>query len=358
MKGFAHIGALRALSERGIQPTLVAGTSIGALIAAAFAGGMSVDDMERRALALRKKDLFRLDRLHMITKRMLSPSLYLPGPLDTLVRDIVPGGTFRTLATPLLVNTVDLERASPVVWGLPGLQDVSVADAVYASCALPGFFPPRVIDGRTCADGGVINNIPAAVAAYGMDAAICVDVGSTSLVEAHHVKDKGFAAIFMRAAQTMMRTLQLRTLAAWSGPPLLLVRPEVWKYHWFGFAHTRTMIDAGYVAMHTALDGASDDLMGTGGVHPRRRVEIRIDRAACIGCRVCATAAPHLIAMDGEGKAVVTEPNAEWSRADGDFVHQCPTQAIKVAAVEGDARRDTMEWRAAADTHDDPIGSE
>src|SRR3984957_18703790 len=105
LKGFAHIGLLRALQERGIRPALLAGTSIGALIAAAYASGMSVDEMERRALALTKRDLFRIDRLHMVTKRMLSPSLYLAGPLDALVRDIVPDVTFRELEIPLLVNT-------------------------------------------------------------------------------------------------------------------------------------------------------------------------------------------------------------------------------------------------------------
>src|SRR5579862_8655739 len=97
LKGFAHIGLLRAFEERGIRPQLVAGTSIGSLIAAAYATGMPVDEMERRALALTKKDLFRIDRLHMVTKRMLSPSLYLAGPLDALVRDIVPKVTFRSL---------------------------------------------------------------------------------------------------------------------------------------------------------------------------------------------------------------------------------------------------------------------
>jgi len=356
LKGFAHIGALRALEERGIRPALVAGTSIGSLVAAAYAGGMSVDEMERRALALRKKDLFRLDHLHMVTRRMLAPSLYLAAPLEQLVRDIVPKGTFRETKLPLLVNTVDLERASPVVWGLPGLQDVPVAEAVYASCALPGFFPPLVIEGRTCADGGVMDNLPAAVASYGMQAVIGIDVGSTSIVEALRIREKGFAAIFMRAAQTMMRTLQLGSFARWAGPPLLLARPEVWKFGWFSFAHTREMIEAGYVAMHDTLDHAGDTLMAAGGVHPRRDVELAIDRVACIGCRVCAALAPDLFRMDDDGKAVVIRSTANWSRADGDFVHQCPTKAIKVTALEGDVRRSTMEWRTVPDD-DEPTGA-
>ncbi len=343
LKGFAHIGLLRAFEERGIKPALVAGTSIGALIAAAYASGMPVDDMERRALALTKKDLFRIDRLHMVTKRMLSPSLYLPGPLDALVRDIVPRVTFRDLKIPLLINTVDLERGAQVIWGLPGMQDVLVSDAVYASCALPGFFPPRVIAGRTCVDGGVMDNLPNAIAVQGMDAVIGVDVGSSSLATARRIKDKGFAAIYMRAAQTMMKSLQVSQLATWAGPPLLLVRPAVWHYNWFSFASTRRMIDAGYAAAHDALDRAGDSLASAGGVYPRRTIELSVDRPRCVGCTLCVTLAPDLMAMDADNKAIVLESPLEWSRADGDFIHQCPTDAIQVAVMEGDVRTLTME---------------
>jgi len=333
LKGFAHIGVLRAFEERGIRPALVAGTSIGALIAAAYATGMPVDEMERRARALTKKDLFRIDRVHMVTKRMLSPSLYLAGPLDALVRDIVPPVTFRALEIPLLVSTVDLERGSQVIWGLPGLQDVPVSDTVYASCALPGFFPPRVIAGRTCVDGGVIDNLPVAVAVRGMDAVVGVDVGSSSLTTARRIKDKGFAAIYARAAQTMMKSLQVGQLSAWAGPPLLLVRPPVWHFQMFSFAATGRMIDAGYTAAHDALDRAGRALSSAGGVYPRRTISLTVVRERCIGCTLCATLAPTIMTMDDENKARVIESPLELARPDSEFIHQCPTEAIRVAEV-------------------------
>src|SRR3954469_602627 len=156
MKGFAHIGVLRALEAAGVRPTCYAGTSIGALIAAAYVGGMSLDEMERRALGLRRRDLFRINHVGMLLERMRSPSIYLEEPLRALCSNAVPAGTFDQLSTPLLVNTVDVERGTQVVWGLPGLRDVRVDDAVYASCALPGFFPPGRVDGRLCIDGGTI----------------------------------------------------------------------------------------------------------------------------------------------------------------------------------------------------------
>src|SRR5687768_7910165 len=178
LKGFAHVGVLRALQERGITPSVYAGTSIGAMVAAAWVGGMTVEEMERRAIALKRRDLFRLDHMGMLMERMRAPSIYLEEPLRTLCEAIVPNERFDELSVPVLVNTVDIERGTQVVWGLPGLSDVPVADAVYASCALPGFFPPGPVDGRVCIDGGTTDNLPVSIAAIGMDAVIAVDVGS------------------------------------------------------------------------------------------------------------------------------------------------------------------------------------
>lgn len=342
LKGFAHIGVLRAFEERGIRPTVFAGTSIGSLIAAAYAGGKSVAELEAYALAVRKQDLFRIDHISMVTKRMLAPALYLSRPLERIVQELVPAGTFRQLARRLLVNTVDLERASQVVYGMPGLEDVEVWQAVYASCALPGFFPPAVIEGRTCADGGISDNVPALAASHGMDAVIAVDVGSTNLARARRIRQKGFAAIYMRAAQVLMKSLQAQQLSHWHGPPLLLVRPAVWQYGWFSFAHVQRMIDLGYEAAVDALDRAGASLM-LGGIWPRRVVDVRVDRAKCTGCGLCVTLAPRTMTMDQDGKAEVLVSPVEWSRADGDFVHQCPTEAIQVRTMDGEIPRVTMQ---------------
>lgn len=349
LKGFAHIGVLRAFEERGIEPTVVAGTSIGALIAAAYVGGMPIREMTRRAMALKKHDLFRINHVGMVTKRMLSPSLYLARPLEALIEEIVPAGTFREQPRRLLVNTVDLESAAQVLFGLPGLEDVSVREAVYASCALPGFFPPSRIDGRTCADGGIADNVPALAASHGMDAVVAVDVGSTNIARARRIGEKGFAAIYVRSAQIMMKSLQALQLANWSGPPLLLVRPAVWHFNWFSFGHVERIIQLGYEAAVDALDRVGTSLL-LGGVWPRRMVEVTVDRATCTGCTLCATLAPRMMAMDQDGKAQVLHSPVEWSRAEGDFVHQCPTAAIHVEAIEEDGRRATMEMPIMEET--------
>ena len=335
LKGFAHIGVLRALKERGIHPSLYAGTSIGALIAASRVAGVSLDEMEARARALQKSDLFRINHLGMLFERMKSPSLYLEEPLRKLCELNAPAGTFRNLPVPLLVNTVDVERGTRVVWGLPGLQDVPVKDAIYASCALPGFFPPGVLERRTCIDGGTIDNLPAAIASQGMDAVIAVDVGTSNLGRARLIRRQGFAAIYGRAASIMMHALQLQPLANWSGPPMLLIRPNVGHRDWFSFVHTEELVLAGYTATMSALDQAGDALMSGGGIYPRRRVNVIVDRVKCTGCGICVSLQPNLIALDDERKAVIPNPVMQWSPADGDFVQHCPVEAISVHSLDG-----------------------
>src|SRR5687768_10193432 len=301
MKGFAHIGVLKALQENGITPTVYAGTSIGAMLAAATVAGMPPDELALRAEGLRRKDLFRINHFGMLMDRMKSRSIYMEEPLRELTGAVVPQGTFDELPSPLLVNTVDLERGTQIVWGLPGLRNVSVQDAVYASCALPGFFPPGKVDGRFCVDGGVIDNLPAHIAALGMDMVIAVDVGSSDMARLPGIADQGFASIYMRSAMTMMHALQGFPLSQWSGPPMLLVRPKVGR-DWLSFSGSAQNIREGYRAAKKALEHFETYLEQPGGIYPRKRVELAIEREKCIGCGLCAALAPTYFGMDSGGK--------------------------------------------------------
>lgn len=333
MKGFAHIGVMRALEERKIVPALYAGTSIGALLAAARLGGIGVEDLRERAQALRRRDLFRINHFGMLMERMRSPSIYLEEPLRELIRSVVPTGTFAELPKPLMVNTVDLERGVPVIWGAPGMRDVNVQDAVYASCALPGFFPPGKVDDRVCVDGGVIDNLPANIAALDADLVIAVDVGSAELHPISDTHAMGFAAIYMRAATTMMHALQQFPLTHWQGPPMVLIRPRCGE-DWLSFANIADTIQEGYRAGLKALEDIDAYYDQAGGVYPRRRFEIDVDRDRCIGCGLCVSVAPSLMGMDAQGKAYARTKTVDWSPADGDFVGYCPTDAIVARKIE------------------------
>lgn len=329
LKGFAHIGALQALEARQLRPAIYAGSSIGALMAAAYASGVTTTEMAVRATSLRRRDLFRINHMGMVMERMQSPSLYLEGPLRELVRAVVPHRRFSELPVPVLVNTVDLERGTQVVWGLPGLDDAWIDDAVYASCALPGFFPPGTVRDRSCVDGGTVDNLPASfTSTLGADMVIAVDVGSAEIAPVANVDGLGFAAIFMRAATTMMNALQGRHLDRQAAPSMLLVRPQIFHLDWFTFGHAEELIEAGRVAMEGALESLDVCLHAPAGIYPRREVRVTVDRTRCIGCGICVSMAPELMRLDDQRLAYADPAVVNWSPADGGFVRHCPTRAI------------------------------
>jgi NTE family protein len=333
LKGFAHIGVLRALDERGIVASVYAGTSIGALIAAAAAGRMPNDEMARRATGLRRRDLFRINHFGMLMERMRSPAIYLEEPLRELVRMVVPPAKFDQLPHRLLVNTVDAERGTQVVWGLPGLEHASVQDAVYASCALPGLFPPGRVAGRICFDGGVVDNLPANIASVGMDLVVAVDVGTADRAPTQDVHSQGFAAVYVRAATIMMYSLQQWPLDHWNGPPMVLIRPKL-SGRRFDFGNAEAHIETGYRAAMKALEGYEAYFDRPGAIFPRRRFEITVDRDKCTSCGLCATLAPQLMGLDSSRKAFPRTTVVDWSPADGDFVLHCPTHAIEARKLD------------------------
>jgi NTE family protein len=340
MKGFAHIGVLRALEELGIEPDLYAGTSIGAMIAASYLCGATVEEMTARVESMRRKDLFRVNHFGMLLERMRSPSIYLEEPLRELCNAAIPEGDFTSLPKRLLVNTVDLDRGARVVWGLPGLENASVRDAVYASCALPGFFPPGHVGDRTCIDGGVVDNLPVSITSHFADIIIAVDVGSSDASQEGRADTQGFAIIYMRAATMMFHALQQFPLERWHGPPMVLIRPKVNDANWLSFADTTANIEEGYRAAKRALERFDSFWGNPSCVFPRRRVQIDVDEEKCTGCGLCVSLAPAVMGMDRKHKAYARTRVVEWSPADGGFVHECPT--IAIAAHNVDRRAATL----------------
>jgi NTE family protein len=331
LKGLAHIGVLRALEERGLVPSLVVGSSIGSLIAAAWAAGVPVADMDARARLVRRRDVFQLARADVAFRRLLAPSLYRREPLEILIASLVGNVTFADLNRRLLINTVDLHSGMQVMWGLPGLRSVKVADAVAASCALPGIFPPRDIDGRAYVDGAIIENLPVRMAAsLGQGPILAINVASMS-VRRSALETQGFAATYSRGLEIVMQTQIESQLRDWSGPPLVLVQPKVEHISMFAFDKTDELIDAGYRATANTLDQLGTQLSGVArGMHPTRRLRVLIDEDRCVGCGSCVVQAPKVFRLDARGKAEVLTPIQSWSPIDGAYVLNCPTYAISV----------------------------
>jgi NTE family protein len=159
-RGAAQLGVLRALAQRGIRPDAVVGTSVGALNAAAVAAvGLeaAVPLLERVWASDFTRAVFRAQRLQMVANRLRRRPYLRSGQC---VRDLVRfasnlGGihSFESLQIPLHIIVTDLGEGEPVV-----LSDGSLEDALCASCAIPGVFPPVRHGDRWYVDGGVTEN--------------------------------------------------------------------------------------------------------------------------------------------------------------------------------------------------------
>ncbi len=152
VKGFAHIGVIRVLEQAGIRIRAVAGTSIGALIAGVYGAGYSPDAIQAY-----------LDRLDQGQFYKRKPNdgpamLGLTGVENAL--EVSLGETaFADLRIPVAMTAVDMDSGE-----LLALTKGVVREAILASMAVPGIFPPQIWNGRTLVDGGVLDPVPVALA--------------------------------------------------------------------------------------------------------------------------------------------------------------------------------------------------
>ncbi len=171
--GAAHVGVLRALHEHDITPNLIAGTSIGAMVAALYAFGVSLDDIEKGARSLKWMDISRLrwSGLGLMTNE---------GIADVLHRYIPKGTCMQDANIPLAIVTVDIASGEKVI-----LRDGDLATAVAASTAIPGIFAPVRLGERYLIDGGLIENVPvSALRDNGADKIIAVDLSARETLTA------------------------------------------------------------------------------------------------------------------------------------------------------------------------------
>ncbi len=150
MKGLAHVGALSVLEEMGIQPNIIAGCSIGAVIGAFYASGYRAEHMSYILKSSPPASLFtwRFDGLGLFDVSRFEDFLY----------QHLGNKRIEQLPIPLALITSDLETGNEVV-----LEEGPLVPAVLASSAVPGIFPPVEIEGRLLVDGGLINNLPISV---------------------------------------------------------------------------------------------------------------------------------------------------------------------------------------------------
>jgi len=167
-RGFAHIGVIRALEQEKIPIDMIVGTSVGSLIGAIYAGDVNSFELEWTAFLLEKESLFDYGIMNAFTGMGMAKG----EKLEEFVRTKVLTPDIENLKLPFAAVATDLNRGTRVV-----LDRGSVAKAVHASSAIPGVFEPVDHQGRLLVDGGVMDNLPVAVARErGADIVIAVSI--------------------------------------------------------------------------------------------------------------------------------------------------------------------------------------
>jgi len=168
-RGCAHVGVLREFERNQIPIDLIAGTSVGSLIGGAYAAGLSPDEVEKLALTISWSDLGRP------TVSMLG--FYNSARTEDYVRKHFPVTEFEKTRIPFGAVSTDLQTGRMVVF-----TEGSLPLAIRASCAMPVFYTPVMVNGRMMVDGGLVGHIPASVARMmGADVVVAVDINSQHL---------------------------------------------------------------------------------------------------------------------------------------------------------------------------------
>lgn len=166
-RGWAHIGVLRALQSAGIQPDVICGASVGAIVAAAYASN-SLDRFEQWVTSLRMRDVMSFMDIRF------SGGMFKGEKLVAFFREHFDDSAIEDLPLPFAAVATALHTGNEV-W----LREGSLVDAVRASFALPGLFTPVRHQQQWLVDGGLVNPVPVSLArAMGADVVIAVDLNN------------------------------------------------------------------------------------------------------------------------------------------------------------------------------------
>jgi NTE family protein len=169
-RGYAHIGALAALERHGLVPTVLAGTSFGALVGALYAASRTPEELERQAARLRRRDVLP----SVVDFGLHRGALFRGRRLEAYFERLVEGRAFEDLARTLVITATDADTGERVL-----LREGPLAPALRASASLPGVFAPVERNGRRLIDGGIGAPVPlATLDAFELDLRIGIGAGA------------------------------------------------------------------------------------------------------------------------------------------------------------------------------------
>lgn len=340
MRGFAHIGVIRAIERLGLQIDEIVGTSMGAVMGGLYAAGHASDAIESVATEISIKDYLKLNLVKFLVRGYGHASVYKGQAFRDFLAKNLPFSTFDELPRPFFCNALSLTRGHMRYFGMPGDVHVPVADAVYASACLPGVFEPPKIDGDWYIDGGMAECLALKVAhARKPDVVIAVD-----LTAIDHHQPVAFRAtlphILFQTYAIMGSVLNEHALHRYADAKVVLIRPKVHKVGVLAQPDTPEVVRLGEREALEALttNSLTRYLCDPSVVRevdrtirkPRDYVHLDVDPSRCIHCGICAvTCATNGYADVPFGSVVRKLHNYECTR-DAACERACPTDAIRL----------------------------
>ena len=231
---------------------------MGAVVAAGLASGIGNDELLERMAEVGRRGVVR-DPFAPVAGLYLR-SLLKPAPLRAAIEAMVPARRFADLTSPLTVTAVDLDTGELLLFGA-GAANAPLVDVLCASCALPVYYPPVILNGRRLGDGGLRAVLPLEAAAdLDVDLVLAVDVGPGFDLPPPEAAQRIPALIRAHddATGILMAANSESQLALWrreSGrPPLVYVRPRVERHATFRVDRVREYANEGRRAAREALE--------------------------------------------------------------------------------------------------------
>ena len=242
-RGYAHIHVIEALDEMGIRPVMISGSSIGSVMGAAMASGISGAAIRDYTLSLasNRADVIarfwqtRPSRLTDIVEGGLRIGQF---RVDRILKAFLPDGigpTFEDLQVPMSIIATDYYGCRQCE-----ISSGDIFSAMAASSAIPAVFRPVERDGRILIDGGIVNPVPYDCLVGKADIIIGIDVVGSP--DGDSAKAPTTVESLYGATQLMMQTIMALKLTI--SPPDIFIRPPVSRFRVLDFMRARQILDA------------------------------------------------------------------------------------------------------------------
>lgn len=224
-RGFAHLGVIKVIKEAGIPIDVIAGSSMGALVASFYGAGIELDRLYKLSTAFKRKYFldFTVPKMGFIAGKRVKE----------FIKVFTHGKNIEELSIPIGIVTTDLLTGEKVVF-----KQGPVAEAVRASISIPGIFVPEKYNGRILVDGGVSDRVPVSVAKeLGADIVIAVDVSRVK----RNAEITSIYDVIMQSIDIMQtEIINYREIAS-----DIMIRPPVEAYSSRAFTNIEEIIELG-----------------------------------------------------------------------------------------------------------------